>query len=137
MNELGMIIPAQNRSSLVVFSAIDFLGAFFSELKIRNINVISSSDLLDTIGKFRDEFANLFLDINIRDNCGTICSPDIEEGISMLQILGAIGKTNPRYERIILKLNKDTANDIVKDCDKEFIEDVMKFTDKFIEVIKR
>ncbi len=64
-----------------VFLAIDFLGVFFSMLKQRNKNVVSSKILFDTIGKHCQEFMDLFLDIDVRNNCGVYFSQDIEEGM--------------------------------------------------------
>lgn len=116
-----------------VFLAIDFLGVFFSILKKKNKNVVSSKQLFDTVGKHCQEFMDLFLDIDIRDNCGVYFSQDIEEGITMLQILGAVSKANPRYEKIILKLDKDSANDLIAGCDGGILSRIYEFTDVFLE----
>lgn len=116
-----------------LFLAIDFLGVFFSILKNRNKNVISSKQLFDTVGKHCEEFMDLFLDIDVRDNCGVYFSQDLEEGITMLQILGAVSKANPRYEKIILKLDKDSAKDMIDRCDSQILERINEFTDIFLE----
>lgn len=115
-----------------VFLAIDFLGVFFSLLKQKNKNVVSSKQLFDTVGRHCQEFIDLFLDIDVRDNCGVYFSQDIEEGIAMLQILGAVSKANPRYEKIILKLDRDSADDIIERCDLKKLERVSQFTDIFL-----
>lgn len=122
-------------NSVKIFSAIDFLSTFFSILKTRNINVVSSSKLFSVVGKYRDQFIGLFIDIDIIDNCGTVCSHDLEEGISMLQILGAISKANPRYERIILKMHKESANEMIQDCPEEYRTEIEAFTEVFINEI--
>ena len=114
------------------FSALDFLSVLFSLLKRQNINVVSSEKLLSTIGKYRDEFLGLFIDIDVNYNSGTVYSHDLEEGISMLQILGAIGKSNPKYERIILKMHKESANEIIENCDEQYLEEVVKFAQRFL-----
>lgn len=130
MNNMSVDVTEKERPDL--FLAFDFLGVFFSVLKERNKNVISSKQLFDTVGKHRDNFKDLFLDIDIRNNCGVYFSSDLEEGITMLQILGAVGKANPRYEKIILKLDKESANDIIENCDKKHLERINEFTDIFL-----
>lgn len=115
-----------------IFLAIDFLGVFFSILKTKNKNVVSSKQLFDTVGKYSNKYMGLFLDIDIRNNCGIYFSSDIEEGITMLQIIGAVGKANPRYEKIILKLDKETAEDIISSCDKHILQEIESFTELFL-----
>ena len=115
-----------------LFLAIDFLGVFFSMLKLKKKNVISSKQLFETLGKYHNQFKDLFLDIDIRDNCGVFFSSDIEEGIVMLQILGAIGKANPRYEKIILKIDIDSARQMIGECDEYHKKEIENFTDIFL-----
>ena len=50
----------------------------------------------------------------------------------MLQIIGAVGKANPRYEKIILKLDKETAEDIISSCDKHILQEIESFTELFL-----
>ena len=115
-----------------VISALDFLSTLFSILKTKNVNVVSSEKLLTTIGKYRNNFLGLFIDMDINNNCGTVYSNDLEEGISMLQILGAISKSNPKYERIILKMNKDSANEIIAKCPQKYLIEIQDFSDIFL-----
>lgn len=112
--------------------AIDFLGVFFSILKKKNKNVVSSQRLLDVIGRHSRDFLDIFLNIDVRDNCGVYFSQDIEEGITMLQIIGAVSKANPRYEKIILKLDKDSADDIISDCEQSVYKRICEFTDIYL-----
>ena len=114
------------------FTALDFLSVLFSILKTRNVNVVSSEKLMSVIGKHRDDFLGLFIDIDINNNCGTVYSHDLEEGISMLQILGAVSKSNPRYERIILKMHKESANEIISNCQPEYLLEMQEFADIFL-----
>lgn len=130
MSELSEV--EGNTENQDLFLAIDFLGVFFSVLKKNNKNVVSSQQLFESIGKHSQEFMDLFLDIDIRDNCGVYFSQDIEEGITMLQILGAIGKANPRYEKIILKMDKDSAEDIISGCNPQILSRINEFTDIFL-----
>lgn len=116
----------------VVFSALDFLSTLFAILKTRNVNVVSSDKLMRIIGRERETFLGLFIDMDINDNCGTVYSHDIEEGISMLQILGAVSKSNPRYERIILKMHKETANEIIEKCPELYLTEINAFADVFL-----
>lgn len=101
-----------------VFTAQDFLSAFFSALKLRNINVVSSDELYSFIDGNQEQYQELFIDIDIVNNSGTIYSDDLEEGLSMLQVIGAIGKANPKYERIILKMHKKSASEILETIDE-------------------
>lgn len=130
MSELSKVQGKTENQDL--FLAIDFLGVFFSVLKKNNKNVVSSQQLFESIGKHSQEFMDLFLDIDIRDNCGVYFSQDIEEGITMLQILGAVGKANPRYEKIILKMDKDSAEDIISGCNPQTLSRINEFTDIFL-----
>ena len=114
------------------FTALDFLSVLFSILKTRNVNVVSSEKLMSVIGDNREAFLGLFIDIDINKNCGTVYSHDLEEGISMLQILGAVSKSNPKYERIILKMHKESANEIISQCDPEYLADMQEFADIFL-----
>jgi len=119
-----------------VFTALDFLSAFFSILKKENVNIISATEMFKAIGKYRNEFLPLFIDIDIINNEETVCSQDLEEGISMLQILGVVGKANPKYERIILKMNKNTADDVISKCDDYYLNKIKEFATKFLNETK-
>lgn len=127
-----MSVLTCTEQSNAIFPAIDFLSTFFSILKKKNKNVVASNQLFDSIGHNRDKFWDLFLDIDIRNNCGVYCSQDIEEGITMLQILGAVGKTNPRYEKIILKMSKETADEMIRDCPPDKYTKIEQFADIFL-----
>lgn len=126
-----MPVGSQN-TDIGIFSGLDFLSTFFSLLKTKNVNVVSSDKLFTIIGKYRDEFLGLFVDIDIMNNCGTVCSHELEEGISMLQILGAVSKSNPRYERIILKMHKETANEMINKCPTEYCDEIKRFVEVFL-----
>jgi hypothetical protein len=117
---------------VAIFSGLDFLSVFFSMLKTKNVNVVSSDKLLRIIGRHRDDFLGLFIDMDIIDNCGTVYSYELEEGISMLQILGAIGKSNPKYERIILKMHKATAYEMIQNCPDDYREEIERFVNVFL-----
>jgi len=116
-----------------VFTALDFLSTFFSILKNRDVNVVSATKVFETIGRHRDKYLALFIDIDITHTGETVCSQDLEESISMLQIIGAVGKANPRYERIILKMNKAAAKEIIECCPNSYLKMIECFTDEFLE----
>lgn len=126
-----MVAESQDMN-IEIFSALDFLSTFFSILKTKNVNVISSDKLFDVIGRYREDYLGLFIDIDIINNCGTICSHELEEGISMLQILGAVSKSNPKYERIILKMHKESATEMIKECPSEYLKDIEAFAELFL-----
>ena len=119
-----------------IFTAQEFLSTFFSALKLKNVNVVSSDDLFTLIGKYRDEYLDLFIDIDITNNSGTICSDDLEDGISMLQIIGAVGKANPRYEKIILKMHKDSANEMLETCNPKQRNSIERFVEAFLSEVR-
>jgi hypothetical protein len=125
-----------NRSmDVAIFSGLDFLSVFFSMLKTKNVNVVSSDKLLKIIGRHRDDFLELFIDMDIINNCGTVYSYELEEGISMLQILGAIGKSNPKFERIILKMHKETAYEMIQNCPVYYRNKIEDFVTVFLSEI--
>ncbi len=114
-----------------IFLAIDFLRIFISILR-KNKIMFYSKQLLNTIGRNYQEFKDLFLDIDIRENYGVFFSQDIEEAITMLQILGEVIKVNLRYDKIIIKLSEVSADDIIKNCDSQILKRMNKFTDIFL-----
>ncbi len=114
-----------------IFLAIDFLRIFISILR-KNKIMFYSKQLLNTTGRNYQEFKDLFLDIDIRENYGVFFSQDIEEAITMLQILGEVIKVNLRYDKIIIKLSEVSADDIIKNCDSQILKRMNKFTDIFL-----
>ena len=115
-----------------VFTALDFLSTFFSILKKKNVNVVSAAKLFEVIGKLRNSYLPLFIDIDVINNGGSVYSQDLEEGLSMLQIIGAVGKANPRFERIILKMHKEEADVFIRNCPEEYRNYIEDFADEFL-----
>lgn len=61
----------------------------------------------------------MFEDIVFRDNIDSLSSTDIEDSLVKLQTFGAIGKLNPAYEKIIIYITTEEAD--------QFLETYKKF----------
>ena len=126
----------EKNETVFVFTALDFLSTFFSVLKKKNVNVVSAARLFEAIGKHRDSYLPIFIDIDVISNGGVIYSHDLEEGLSMLQIIGAIGKANPRFERIILKMHKEDAEVFIENCPEPYRNYVVNFANEYLKETK-
>ncbi|MDR2600610.1 MAG: hypothetical protein LBC73_10105 [Oscillospiraceae bacterium] len=134
-----MSVGVQNsvkNEAVFVFTALDFLSTFFSVLKKENVNIVSAAKLFESIGRHRESYLPIFIDIDVINNGGTIYSHDLEEGLSMLQIIGAVGKANPKFERIILKMHKEEADVFIDDCPEPYRNYVINFANEYLKETK-
>jgi len=102
---------------------------FASLTKEANIIIDESQiveKILDFMKKSKPEQEFLFEDIEIRENIDSIVSRDINEGINTLQTFGVIGKFNPSYEKIIIYLSEEEADEILEDCPSEDIKNAFR-----------
>lgn len=114
-------------------SAYDFMRILCATL-VKNKNVIIDMDLVinriyDFKLKAREDLQFLFEDIEFRKSIDNVVSSDISEGLNSLQTFGVIGKLNPTYEKIVIYLTEEDANDILQDSDvkvKNAIENLAK-----------
>lgn len=122
----------EEANTISVLTGFDFLSTLFSILRSNKKTVISINSLFEFINSKRNEYEDLFLDIDINNNGDFVHSNDLEEGLSMLQIIGAIGKVNPRYEKVMIKLHYDSAQEIIKQCSEDYKPSIEKFAEEFI-----
>jgi len=113
-----------------LISATGFMRFLFASLtKEANIIIDESQiveKILDFMKKSKPEQEFLFEDIEIRENIDSIVSRDINEGINTLQTFGVIGKFNPSYEKIIIYLSEEEADEILEDCPSEDIKNAFR-----------
>jgi hypothetical protein len=64
----------------------------------------------------------LLKDITFKRNLDTITSLDIEDSLSRLQTFGAIGRLNPAYEKIIIYINPDEAEQFIETYGQQYID---------------
>jgi hypothetical protein len=92
---------------------------FASLAKEKNV-IIDKSKIVGKIYDFKlskPDQRYIFNDIEFREGIDSVVSYDIDEGINNLQTLGVIGKLNPTYEKIVVYLSEQDADDILKHCD--------------------
>jgi hypothetical protein len=110
-------------------SSNHFMRLLFASLAKEKSIIIDISKIVEKIYKFKEQSGQeqkyLFDDIEFRVSIDNIASRDINEGINVLQTFGLIGKFNPSYEKIIIYLTEENAEDILKDCDPD-IRDAMQ-----------
>ena len=58
----------------------------------------------------------MFEDIEFRTSIDNVISNDISEGINNLQTFGVVGKLNPKYEKLVIYLTVDKADEILAEC---------------------
>lgn len=102
-------------------SAYSFMRFLFATL-VKNRNVIIDLDsIVNKVYNFKQgadsDLQFLFEDIEFRESIDSVVSYDISEGINCLQTFGVIGKLNPTYEKIVIYLTEDDANDILTECE--------------------
>ena len=66
--------------------------------------------------------------LNLEQRHGRHCKRenDISEGINNLQTFGLVGKLNPKYEKLVIYLSTEEANEILKECTQEVEEAMMQ-----------
>jgi hypothetical protein len=109
-------------------SAYNFMRYLCASLTQSKNVIIDMTQAVNKIYSFRqDSGANykfLFEDIEFRTSVDYVVSYDINEGINSLQTLGIIGKYYPAYEKFVICLTEQEANDILRSCD-EFVRNAM------------
>lgn len=103
-------------------SSYDFMRYLCASLVRRSKVVIDMESIIPKIYEFKQNNLNMifiFDDIEFRKNIDNIVSSDISEGINYLQTFGLVGKINPKYEKLIIYLTIDEANDILSECTDE------------------
>lgn len=94
----------------------------FSELVKNGKAILRQDTLVPTLYKYKNNSNTdlLFEDIAFKDDLDTITSVDIENSLTKLQTFGAIGKLNPAYEKIVIYITPEEANNFINSFDSKF-----------------
>ncbi len=102
------------------YTSYRFVECLFAALVNCGCFVVDMQSLVEKIYIYKHdnpETTDLFEDIEFRKGPGYVVSDDIESGICCLQTFNEVGKINPRYEKLIIFLSDEDAEDILKKCD--------------------
>ena len=101
-------------------STNNFMRYLFASLAKEKNVIIDKSKIVGKIYDFKKgsppDQKHIFNDIEFRESIDSVVSYDIDEGINNLQTLGVVGKLNPTYEKIVVYLSEQDADDILKHC---------------------
>lgn len=115
-------------------SAYNFMRYLCAALATEGKVIVDLSAIVSNIYKLKKSLIEetskgakyLFDDIEFRVGIDdSVASSDISEGLNSLQTFGLIGKLNPTYEKIVIYLTGEEAEDILKSCDNE-LADILK-----------
>lgn len=117
-------------------SAYNFMRYLCAILATQGKVIVDLSSLTYNIFKFKgkvsEEFQFLFDDIEFRTGIdNNVASNDISEGLNSLQTFGIIGKLNPTYEKIVIYLTPDEAENILESCDQKIVDVLNKLAEEF------
>lgn len=104
-------------------TAYESMLLIFSELVKKGKTVLRQDTLVQTLYKFRngENTHQLFEDIAFKNHLDTITSVDVEDSMSKLQTYGAIGKLNPAYEKIVIYISREEAENFINSFNKQFV----------------
>jgi len=110
-------------------SSYDFMRYFCASLIKRNKVIIDLDSIIKRIYGFKqanEQFKYMFEDIEFRTGIDTVVSNDISEGINSLQTFGLVGKLNPKYEKLVIYLTAEEAEEILAECTEEVAEAMLQ-----------
>ena len=113
----------EKESARPQITAYESILLIFSELVRKGKTVLRQDTLVQTLYKYKNlkDTQLLFEDIVFNNHLDTITSADIEDSLCKLQTYGAIGKLNPAYEKIVIYISRDEAENFINSFDKQFI----------------
>lgn len=84
--------------------------------------LLRQDTLVSTLYEYRENEATeiLFEDIAFRKNLDTITSVDVEDSLSRLQTFGAIGRLNPAYEKIVIYISREEADNFLNSFAEQY-----------------
>ena len=105
-------------------TAYESILLIFSELVKKGKTVLRQDTLVSTLYNYKDsdETYLLFEDIAFKNHLDTITSVDIEDSLCKLQTFGAIGKLNPAYEKIVIYISREEADNFISSFDVQYAE---------------
>ena len=110
-------------------SSYNFMRYLCASLVKRSKVIIYLDSITSCIYSFKrdnEQLKYMFEDIEFRTNIDNVISNDISEGINNLQTFGLVGKLNPKYEKLVIYLSTEEANEILKECTQEVEEAMMQ-----------
>lgn len=105
-------------------TAYESILLIFSELVRKGKTLLRQDKLVSVLYQYKnnDTTKVLFEDIAFKKNLDTIISTDIEDSLNRLQTFGAIGKLNPAYEKIVIYISQEEADNFLGSFDEECID---------------
>ena len=116
----------------------DFFRLFFAKLAVSGITLVNYSNLKEFLchAKKNAAYERLLEDVRFYFNGLNYVSRDIETNINTLQTLGAIGRSNPKYEMLLNYFSCDSSNTLLQKFDG-YSHELDLFTHEFIESTQR
>lgn len=105
-------------------TAYESILLIFSELVKKGKTILRQDTLVPTLYNYKDadETRLLFEDIAFSNQLDTITSVDVEDSLSKLQTYGAIGKLNPAYEKIVIYISQEEADNFINSFAEQYTE---------------
>lgn len=115
----GVMIKKTLRPQITAYEGILLVC---SKLVQKGKVVLRQDELVSTLYNFKNHPAtqSLLSDIAFKKDLDTITSVDVEDSLSKLQTFGAIGRLNPAYEKVIIYISPDEANQFLQSYDIEY-----------------
>ena len=103
-------------------TAYECMLLIFSELVKKGKTLLRQDTLVSTLYEYRENEATeiLFEVIALRKNLDTITSVDVEDSLSRLQTFGAIGRLNPAYEKIVIYISREEADNFLNSFAEQY-----------------
>lgn len=101
-------------------SSYEFMRYLCASLVKQSKIIIDLESITSHIYEFKQKNPDLgymFEDIEFRTSIDNVSSIDIAESINSLQTFGVIGKLNPKYEKLVIYLTEEEADNILLDCE--------------------
>lgn len=100
-------------------SSYDFMRYLCAALVKQSKVIIDLDSIIKHIYDFKkqnEQLKFMFEDIEFRTSVDNVVSNDISEGINNLQTFGIVGKLNPKYEKLVIYLTNQEADEILLEC---------------------
>ena len=123
-----------NKFNKDYLSSYDFFRLFFAKLAINGITLVEYSSLKEFLieSKENDAYKKLLEDIRFYFNGLNFVSKDIEANINTLQTLGAVGRSNPKYEMLLNYFSSDSSKKLLQEYSK-YSNELDSFVNEFID----
>ena len=114
-------------------TAYESILLIFSELVRKGKTVLRQDTLVPILYNYRNGYDThlLFEDIAFNNHLDTITSVDVEDSLSKLQTYGAIGNLNPAYEKIVIYISREEAENFINSFDGQFVTAADEISEAF------